>query len=296
MILSVTIQGLLRHVRGIQRHQPTYHKSQSLDAVQLWVGQGFFVSRLTAQAVDRRTPDPIPALAMFVWRACATIATMALLKVAEAAGNLAKLFDTSSCLTWDLINDHGFFGEVPEGHWAPPYCHGRWHDRCIVVCKFRCLKLTAIQLSSCSVTNCPLAFCVFYGLLTTRVTMSEETAALIATMGTLHAMDRLMQGPNFCDLARFEAKTKLTYTDSQACIQKSSKNWRLHSHTISKDQPRQFGSSHLDDIWRESDEMMCDQLTFADKTKRDLQDGISIYQLFLYVHVGWWAHVFFTHG
>ena len=173
---------------------------------------------------------------------------MALLKVAEAAGNLAKLFDTSSSLTWDLINDHGFFGEVPEGHWAPPYCHGRWHGRCIVVCKFRCLKLTAIQLSSCSVTTCPLAFCVFYGLLTTRVTMSEETAALIATMGTLHAMDRLMQGPNFCDLARFEAKTKSTYTDSQACIQKSSNNWRLHSHTISKDQPRQFGSSHLDDI------------------------------------------------
>lgn len=62
----------------------------------------FFGSRLTAEAVDRRTPDPIPALAMFVWRACATIATMALLKVAEAAGNLA-LFDTSFSLTWHPV-------------------------------------------------------------------------------------------------------------------------------------------------------------------------------------------------
>lgn len=62
----------------------------------------FFGSRLTAEAVDRRTPDPIPALAMFVWRACATIATMAL-KVAEAAGNLANLFDTSFSLTWHPV-------------------------------------------------------------------------------------------------------------------------------------------------------------------------------------------------
>lgn len=63
----------------------------------------FFGSRLTAEAVDRRTPDPIPALAMFVWRACATIATMALLKVAEAAGNLANLFDTSFSLIWHPV-------------------------------------------------------------------------------------------------------------------------------------------------------------------------------------------------
>lgn len=39
-----------------------------------------------------------------------------------------------------------------------------------------------------------------------RITLSQETAARIASLATLHAVDRLMQDPNFCDLARFEAK------------------------------------------------------------------------------------------
>lgn len=202
-------------------------------------------------------------------------------------------------------SDHGLFWEVPEGYCHNRW-YGRWHGRCIVVCEIRCFKLTGTvlhvnptQLSSCSVTNCSLASCVFRSLLFDSYHTVSGDCRPDSITGNTACRGTSNAGPQLLWPGEVWSKGKSTCTDSQAwSIQKWSKKMvkddfismqfqhpklqesgKLkyvktvleHVMWVSSppDQPRQFASSHLDGIWRESDEMMCEQLTFADKTKRE---------------------------